>query len=97
MILLEAILIRMLISADKPMTEVEWLTAYTIETDEFRDMDFGGIGLDQAYLLSSQWETDIYSILAASLIREAVSEKSRMTDLMRMRNQRICHIRNTDI
>lgn len=77
MILLEAILIRMLISADKPMTEVEWLTAYTIETDEFRDMDFDGIGLDQAYLLSSQWETDIYSILAASLIREAVSEKKQ--------------------
>ena len=67
----------MLISADKPMTEVEWLTAYTIETEEFRDMDFGGIGLDQAYLLSSQWETDIYSILAASLIREAVSEKKQ--------------------
>ena len=73
MILLEAGLIRMLLTRDKPMTEVDWLTAYTVETDEFRAVDFGENGLEQVHLMGSQWKTDIYSILAAGLVREAVS------------------------
>ena len=76
LILLEAALIWMLLGREKPMTEVDWLTAYTIETDAFRAMDFGKNGLVQAHLMSSQWETDVYSILAAGLVRDAVAEKN---------------------
>lgn len=79
LILIEILLIWLLIHGEKPILAADWLTAYATETDEFRDMDFGEGVLDQAYAKAEDWDEDVFSILAAQLIREAVNDYNNET------------------
>lgn len=68
LILLECFLIWLLLEKEAPPAETDWLTAYSAESDEFRAMDFGDGTLKQAHELADQWDTEVYSVLAAWLI-----------------------------
>lgn len=76
LILTEILLIWLLIHREKTVSAANWLTAYATETDEFRGMDFGDGVLEQAFGKASEWDEDVFSVLAAQLVSEAVSGQS---------------------
>lgn len=76
LILLEIFLIWLLVHREMPINEVDWLHAYSTETDEFRAMDFGDGVLEKAFELAGQWDANVYEILAAQLVSEAVKSQN---------------------
>lgn len=73
LILTEILLIWLLTKRETPISAADWLTAYATETDEFRAMDFGDGVLELAYEKADEWDEEVYAILAAQLVHDAVS------------------------
>ena len=73
LILTEILLIWLLTKRETPTSAADWLTAYATETDEFRAMDFGDGVLEQAFGKAAEWDEEVYTILAAQLVYDAVS------------------------
>lgn len=76
LILLEGALVAVLARREKPVTAVDWLGAYSVESEEFRAMAFGDGTLEQIFEKAGQWDEDAWSLAAAVLVRTAVAEQN---------------------